>query len=82
MVNYGLTPEQIEKLEEESDGRCALCGEPHERLVIDHSHRTGKVRGLLGADCNAHLGVIEKRGQAWLIAALDYLDRTEGPMLS
>ena len=33
-------------------GRCAVCGFPDNRLVVDHDHDTGLVRGLLCRSCN------------------------------
>jgi hypothetical protein len=42
-------------------GRCALCssrepGGKFQFFCLDHDHRTGRVRGLLCADCNVALG--------------------------
>src|SRR6267142_6956466 len=36
-------------------GACAVCCIPNKRLVMDHSHRTGQVRGLLCDRCNGQL---------------------------
>lgn len=44
-----------------SGGRCALC-ERRTELVIDHDHATGKVRGLICAQCNTLLGWLERPG--------------------
>jgi len=38
------------------DGRCAVCGLRPDRLVIDHHHVSGLVRGLLCASCNVAEG--------------------------
>lgn len=38
---------------------CAICGDDKARLVVDHCHRTGKLRGLLCAFCNMIVGVHE-----------------------
>ncbi|MFG2532811.1 endonuclease domain-containing protein [Streptomyces sp. NPDC048516] len=38
------------------DGRCAICGGV-ERLVTDHDHDTGLVRGLLCRTCNTNEGM-------------------------
>jgi hypothetical protein len=37
-------------------GRCAICGLRPARLVIDHHHVSGLVRGLLCASCNVAEG--------------------------
>jgi hypothetical protein len=53
---YGLTMEQYAALEASHAGRCAICGRD-EKLVIDHCHATGKVRGLLCQRCNKAIGL-------------------------
>jgi len=37
-------------------GRCAICGETGRRLVCDHDHQTGLVRGWLCVSCNTREG--------------------------
>jgi hypothetical protein len=39
-------------------GVCAACNISGSRLVIDHDHRTNKVRGLLCLNCNTALGMV------------------------
>lgn len=51
---YGLTDEQYDELE--AIESCENCGSS-ERMVIDHSHITGKVRGKLCHMCNVALGM-------------------------
>lgn len=38
------------------DGACAMCSARPERLLVDHCHRTGLVRGLLCTSCNTAEG--------------------------
>ena len=51
---YGLTDEQYDQLE--AIESCENCGSS-ERMVIDHNHTTGKVRGKLCHKCNVALGM-------------------------
>src|SRR3979490_391570 len=50
---YGLTPEQYQRMVDESNGLCIVCKlAPARGLYVDHDHRTKKVRGLLCSNCN------------------------------
>lgn len=57
---FGLTSEVYEKMVSNQEGRCAIClmniEGNGERLSIDHSHKDGKIRGLLCRKCNLLLG--------------------------
>lgn len=59
-VKYGLLPSDIEKLRHSQDNKCALCRKESNKLVIDHDHCTGRVRGLLCNGCNIALAGYEK----------------------
>jgi hypothetical protein len=52
----GISWQKYEKLYEEQEGKCTICGKWCERLHIDHDHATGKFRGLLCLSCNSGLG--------------------------
>lgn len=75
---YQLTPEQYDLILWHQGGVCAICRKPpkeSKRLNVDHSHSTGKVRGLLCHRCNNRLvAAIE---DANFGAALEYV-RTRG----
>lgn len=57
---YNITIEDYKKLFDEQNGCCVGCGLKHSELkrglVVDHDHKTGKVRGLLCDPCNRALG--------------------------
>ena len=57
---YGISYEQVVSMREEANGRCQICDREglkhHSRLVIDHCHKTNKVRGLICNKCNTILG--------------------------
>lgn len=55
----GMDPDAIEKYLLTHNGNCEICGLPPNghRHYIDHSHTTGKFRGILCAKCNSGLGL-------------------------
>lgn len=61
---YGITPEDYERMFAEQQGRCAICHAEDPRLVVDHDHATGAVRGLLCHSCNVALGWLRDREDA------------------
>lgn len=74
--NYGITPELYDKMLEEHEHRCAICGSREggkfKTLNIDHCHNTGKIRGLLCHLCNRGLGLF-KDDPVLLEKAIAYL---------
>ena len=58
---YGIDVEDYERMLEEQNGGCYICGKKPEgtrALDIDHDHVTGKVRGLLCSNHNRALGLL------------------------
>ncbi len=64
---YKLTKEEWMAMYDKQHGRCLICdkagglpgiGKRIEALFVDHSHTTGKVRGLLCYVCNMVLGLL------------------------
>jgi len=59
---YGLSLKDFDDLLQSQDGGCAICktkevyGETKTRMVVDHCHKTNKVRGILCDLCNTALG--------------------------
>lgn len=85
---YGVTPKWYDEKLAEQDGHCALCDatlderklpacaivEHRKYLLVDHSHETGKARGLLCAKCNTALHRVEYIDD-WAGRAIRYLAR-------
>lgn len=76
IVPYLLTKEQRAALEEQQGGRCAICGRQARKLVVDHDHETGVVRGLLCHGCNTSMGVLGDSVEG-LERAIAYLKRVQ-----
>src|SRR5882724_211255 len=57
--SYGLTIEEISRMAEEQENKCAICKKEC-KLNVDHCHRTGAIRKLLCRNCNCSLGWYEK----------------------
>lgn len=66
--HYGLTLEEFHHMAK--DG-CEIC-RSNEKLVVDHDHDTGKVRGVLCSRCNTGLGMF-KDSREFLFNAYWYL---------
>jgi hypothetical protein len=90
--DYGMNGLDYDNLLTAQGGKCALCGVESVgrygkdakwkagRWMIDHCHRTGRVRGLLCHKCNVRLGayeglmelVGEARLTSYLSSGIDY----------
>ena len=61
-LNYNITIEEYNNIFEKQEGYCIGCGKHQsdleKSLCVDHSHKTGEVRGLLCDNCNKALGFV------------------------
>lgn len=64
---YGITKEEYDSLIR----KCQICGS-EKNLVIDHSHQSGRIRGMLCNSCNKGLGLF-RDNPALLERASDYV---------
>lgn len=62
-------------------GMCDVCGEPARRLHHDHSHETGKFRGMLCHQCNTGIADIDRHLE-WYVLALNYVWEHRPPNLA
>lgn len=78
-TKYKLSPEQYDKLLAGQNGHCALCDKVDygwgrgKGLVLDHCHKTGRVRGFVCHKCNVGLSRFEDSIDL-LQKAIDYLN--------
>lgn len=72
---YGITPEIKLEMFKAQNGKCAIC-RLRRNLVIDHNHKTGKVRQHLCHPCNVLLG-LAKDSIENLYKAAEYLKKHE-----
>lgn len=70
---FGLDPEGYETLLRTQKGKCAICRKKR-KLVVDHDHVTGRVRGLLCQPCNMGIGGLDDDVKL-LRRAIKYLRR-------
>lgn len=59
-VPEGEAPEHLtatQVLRRWQAGACAMCSASPERILVDHCHRTGLIRGLLCTSCNTAEGL-------------------------
>lgn len=62
---YGIVYEDYLSMHREQEYKCKVCqkhaNEFKKGLVVDHDHKTGKVRALLCNTCNSQLHVLENK---------------------
>ena len=71
---YGITSEQYSVMVKAVNGLCVICGLPpkDDKLVVDHDHETGIIRGIICRRCNLGLGHFND-DPALIARALEYL---------
>lgn len=77
---YGINLEIYNRMFQEQDGCCALCGKHQSEfklaLAVDHCHETNKVRSLLCPNCNSGIGNL-RDSKEMLFKAIKYLESHE-----
>lgn len=74
LKKYGLTEDEFQDMLDEQGGSCAICAISRysRRMVVDHCHKTGAVRGILCSVCNTALGLLGDYPDR-IMEAADYL---------
>ena len=79
--NYGLSIVKVNEMADSQGWACALCESPLQKtgylkFVVDHDHKTNKVRGLLCKKCNLGLGFFNDSPDLFN-KAIAYIERTK-----
>src|SRR5689334_22258004 len=70
---HGLSITQYMAQVRSQDGKCLLCGQSPDHLVVDHDHKTHALRALLCARCNSALGMLQDSPELLRLAA-EYIE--------
>jgi len=78
MYNYGITLYDYNRMFDEQNGCCAICGK-HQSLLerplaVDHCHETNQIRDLLCTTCNLGIGALKDNIEL-LLKAIGYLKK-------
>lgn len=73
-TKYGMTKADYAEMRKEQGGSCAICTKPCKKMVVDHDHVTGQIRGLLCMGCNSAIGKLGDTPEG-VQRAVDYLVR-------
>ncbi len=62
-LNYGLSAQDYRHIIDRQGNACAVCHARFDitKIVVDHCHETGQVRGLLCSQCNVALGMLGEK---------------------
>jgi DNA repair exonuclease SbcCD ATPase subunit len=76
---YGISLQERDAMIEAQGGRCAVCGAKFgdtkaDYPSVDHCHSSGRIRGILCANCNIALGLAHDDPKI-LRALADYLEQ-------
>lgn len=76
---FGITLDEYNALLKKQNGVCAICYRPEigKELSVDHCHKTGRVRGLLCAQCNQAIGMFGESVKV-LTNAIEYIEKERG----
>lgn len=58
-ARYGISLEEYEALLSAPEGTCPCCGRSgRQKMVMDHCHETGRIRGVICSACNSGIGLL------------------------
>jgi len=75
-TRYNISLEEYNNLLKLQNNSCDICKLPNDKLVVDHCHTTGKIRGLLCTQCNSGLGMFRDNIPN-ILEAINYLNKNK-----
>jgi hypothetical protein len=72
---YDITKREYDAMYKKQKGTCAICKEVPSRIMVDHCHETGKVRGLLCGGCNTAIGIFKDNPDT-MKSAIKYIKKS------
>jgi len=75
--SYGITLEEKNRMIENQEGKCLICGNEFKDSKdkhVDHCHKTNRVRGILCSHCNSGIGFFQDNVNI-LQKAIKYLEK-------
>lgn len=72
---FGITVSELTDFVNDRGNKCEVCGSSEGNMHLDHSHDTGKIRGLLCHGCNVSLGLVKEDPET-LRGLANYIERT------
>lgn len=80
---YDITSDDVDAMIIEQSNCCSICEISFEQkqFVVDHDHKTNRVRGLLCQNCNLALGHMQDNSQRFE-RAIQYLHKRSPNMQS
>lgn len=73
---YGIGLREFAEILASQGGKCAVCRKVEKRMVVDHCHSNGAIRGILCNRCNVALGMA-KDDPTRLRALVRYLEKSK-----
>jgi hypothetical protein len=74
-AKYNITLSELDQMVVAQRGKCAICRHGGTKLLVDHCHACGEVRGLLDTACNNRVGRVEAKMILYR-RAINYIRRT------
>ena len=77
-LTYGIKLAEYSLMLKNQENKCLICRDTQLKrpLVVDHSHKTNKVRGLLCYKCNVALGLLRENEEI-ILSMLSYIKTHE-----